>query len=124
MNLRKGKSLVHELLTRNAGEDREWVHLGFYGTREDAMAHVFETVASMSYNPYSRESSSMTVHVSTCASYHKKATTIIVTDPVEHEQILDYLGRLAGSERIERHRGRIWEYRIQHARVNLIPEAV
>ena len=121
MNVRKGETIVHELLTRNVGEDKDWEHLGYYDTHDAAMARAFETVAGLSYNPYSREASSMTVHVSTCASYHNKATSIMVTAPVCREQVLDLDGRVIGSERVRRTSGLVWEYRIQHARIKVTP---
>jgi len=124
MQVRKGETIVHELLTRNVSEDKDWEHIGYYPTREAAMARAFDTVASLSYNPYSRETTSLTVHVSTSASYYKKATSIMVTAPVCHEQVLDLDGRLIGSERVKRTSGLVWEYRIQHARIKVTPGKV
>ena len=121
MNVRKGETIVHELLTRNVSEDKDWQHLGYYNTYAAAMERAFVTVASIAYNSYSREASSMTVHVSTCASYHNKATSIIVTAPVCREQVLDLDGRVIGSERVKRTSGLVWEYRIQHARIKVTP---
>jgi len=121
MNVRKGETIVHELLTRNVSEDKDWEHLGYYATQNAAMARVFESVASLSYSPKSREAASLTVHVSTCASYHKKATSIMVTAPVYLEQALDLDGRVIGSERVKRTSGLVWEYRIQHARIKVTP---
>lgn len=118
--MKKGNSFMHELVARNVGDDLEWVHIGLFGSKEKAMAHVFETVASSTNDRRANRALNMTINVSTSASVVKKTTSIVFGDPVKREREIDEHGRVTGSRRVAGPIPRVWEYRIQLVRVNAV----